>query len=141
LAAAVRAHRRRHRPGVEPLLSWRDRPGRDLCDRDRDACDAGVGAMRAPVDNEPREPPHNVELEQALLGGIFVSNAAFQHVSSFLRPEHFYEPLHGKLFEITAGLIAADKVANPVTLKDYLPPEIKKLKIGRLTVNQYLAHL
>jgi hypothetical protein len=61
--------------------------------------------------------------------------------SSFLGAQHFFEPLHGKLFEIAAGLIAGGKVANPVTLKAYLPAEIKKLKISGLSVYQYLARL
>jgi len=96
--------------------------------------------MRAPIE-PPRILPHNIELEMAMLGAIFTNNEAFHFVSSLLRPEHFYEPLHGKLFEIIAEFITAGKVANPVTIKAHLPPEIKKLKIGRLTIYQYLAHL
>jgi replicative DNA helicase len=65
----------------------------------------------------------------------------FGYVSSFLQPEHFCEPLHAKLFEIIADLITASKIANPITLKAYLPPDIKKLKIGGLTIYQYLARL
>jgi hypothetical protein len=96
--------------------------------------------MRSPTERPP-EPPHNIELEHALLGALFITNAVFQHVSSFLRPEHFYEPLHGKLFEISAELISAGKIANPITLKAHLPPELKKLKISGLTIYQYLARL
>jgi replicative DNA helicase len=41
-----------------------------------------------------REAPNNIEAEQALLGAILVNNDAFYRVSDFLKPEHFYEPLH-----------------------------------------------
>ena len=40
----------------------------------------------------PREPPHNFEAEQALLGAILVNNAAYQRVAEFLRREHFADP-------------------------------------------------
>jgi hypothetical protein len=98
-----------------------------------------VDFMRAPAD-PPREPPHNVELEQALLGAVLVDNRAFDKIT-FLQPDDFHEGLHGKLFGIIAELITGGKIANPVTLKDYLSPELKNLKIGRLSIYQYLARL
>ena len=39
-----------------------------------------------------REPPHNLEAEQALLGAILVNARAYEKVSEFLRPEHFADP-------------------------------------------------
>ena len=47
-----------------------------------------------------RAAPHNVEVEQALLGAIFVNNEAFYRVSDFLEPQHFFEPIHQKLFAV-----------------------------------------
>ena len=52
-----------------------------------------------------REPPHNFEAEQALLGSILVNNAAYQRVAEFLKGEHFADPVHGKLFDSLARLI------------------------------------
>ena len=49
-----------------------------------------------------REPPHNFEAEQALLGSILVNNAAYHRVAEFLKGEHFADPLHGKLFDALA---------------------------------------
>jgi replicative DNA helicase len=97
--------------------------------------------MRGPAEKEAREPPQNVELEQALLGAILTNNEAFGRVSPFLAAEHFYEPLHGRLFDIIAELVGAGKVANPVTLKTHLPDDIKKIKVGNLAVAQYVARL
>lgn len=42
-----------------------------------------------------REPPHNIEAEQALLGAILINNEAFHRVADFLKANHFFEPLHG----------------------------------------------
>src|SRR6476646_11689481 len=66
-----------------------------------------------------REPPHNFEAEQALLGAILVNNAAYQRVAEFLRPEHFADPLHGKLFDALSKLIERGQVVSPVSLKAY----------------------
>ncbi len=85
-----------------------------------------------------REAPNNIEAEQALLGAILVNNDAFYRVSDFLKPGHFYEPLHRKTYEVAAELIRMGKMANPVTLKTFLPAEEK---VGEMTVAQYLARL
>src|SRR5215207_10678545 len=85
-----------------------------------------------------RTAPHNIEVEQALLGAILVNNEAFYRVSDFLEPAHFFEPLHQKLFELAGSLIRAGKIATPVTLKTFLPAD---LDVAGLTVSQYLARL
>src|SRR5579871_2552223 len=85
-----------------------------------------------------RTAPHNIELEQALLGAILVNNEAFYRVSDFLEPRHFFEPIHQKLYEIAGSLIRVGKTATPVTLKTFLPPD---LDVAGLTASQYLARL
>jgi replicative DNA helicase len=67
-----------------------------------------------------REPPHNFEAEQALLGAILVNNAAYQRVAEFLKPEHFADPLHGKLFDALSRLIERGQVVSAMTLKTYV---------------------
>jgi hypothetical protein len=42
-----------------------------------------------------REPPHNIEAEQALLGAMLINNDAYHRVADFLKANHFFEPLHG----------------------------------------------
>ena len=85
-----------------------------------------------------RSAPHNIEAEQALIGAILVNNEAFYRVSDFLDPQHFYEPLHQKIYELAGNLIRAGKVATPITLKTFLPSDID---IGGLNISQYLARL
>ncbi|MEP4289011.1 MAG: DnaB-like helicase N-terminal domain-containing protein, partial [Nitratireductor sp.] len=94
-----------------------------------------LGAPETPL---YREPPHNIEAEQALLGAILVNNDAFYRVSDFLKPGHFFEPLHRKIFEVGGELIRMGKTANPVTMKTFLPAEEK---VGDMTVAHYLARL
>jgi replicative DNA helicase len=85
-----------------------------------------------------REPPNKIEAEQALLGAILVNNDAFYRVSDFLKPNHFYEPLHRRIYEIAAEFIRMGQIASPITIKTFLPAEEK---VGELTVAQYLARL
>src|SRR6187549_3872878 len=85
-----------------------------------------------------RTAPHNIEAEQALLGAILVNNEAFYRVSDFLEPHHFFEPVHQKIYDTARGLIRGNKVATPITLKTFLPPDVD---IAGLSVSQYLARL
>jgi replicative DNA helicase len=97
--------------------------------------------VRKPVEAAPpayRSAPHNIEAEQALLGAILVNNEALYRVSDFLEPEHFFEPIHRGIFQISRDLIRAGKIATPVTLKTFVDASID---IGGMTVGQYLARL
>jgi len=85
-----------------------------------------------------REPPHNFEAEQALLGAILVNNAAYQRVAEFLRPEHFADPLHGKLFDTLSRLIERGQVVSAMTLKTYVEQDEDMKAAGGAT---YLARL
>ena len=75
---------------------------------------------QAPPEPTFRMAPHNIEAEQALLGAILVNNDAFDRVSDFLEPKHFFEPIHRRIYEIAGGLIRAGKLATPITLKTFL---------------------
>ena len=67
--------------------------------------------------NAYRQPPSNLEAEQALLGAILVNNRAYEKVCEFLSPEHFFDPIHGEIYAACASAIEAGKQADPRTLK------------------------
>jgi replicative DNA helicase len=74
--------------------------------------------MRSPLYGiSQRTPPANLQAEQALLGAILSNNNAFDRVSDFLRPEHFADPVNGRVYEAAAALINAGRVADAITLK------------------------
>jgi replicative DNA helicase len=93
---------------------------------------------QAPPEPTFRTAPHNIEAEQALLGAVLVNNEAYYRVSDFLEPKHFFEPIHQRIFELAGGLVRANKLATPVTLKTFLPADVD---IAGLSLNQYLARL
>ena len=82
--------------------------------------------------------PHNDEAEQALLGALLVNNEKAHIVSGFLQPEHFFQPIHGRIFDAILKLVERGQMANPVTLKHYFENDEALADIGGA---QYLARL
>lgn len=95
------------------------------------------GKCGAPI--EFRQPPHNIEAEQALLGAILVNNEAMDRVAGFLEPQHFYDPIHQQIYEVAGKLIQAGKQATPITLRTFF--ENAEPIDDDLTVPQYLGRL
>lgn len=62
-----------------------------------------------------RVPPSSIQAEQALLGAIFANNKAMDRIG-LLRPEHFADPIHAKIFERCARRIEAGQIADPYSL-------------------------
>ena len=85
-----------------------------------------------------RTPPHNSETEQALLGAILVNNEAMHRIAGFLRPEHFFEAVHGRIFAAATKLIERGQIADPNTLKNFFEYDGALTDIGGA---QYLARL
>jgi replicative DNA helicase len=61
--------------------------------------------------------PHNVEAEAALLGALMIDNRLVEDVQLKLGSQHFFEPLHGRVYDAILMLIDRRMVATPVTLK------------------------
>jgi len=82
--------------------------------------------------------PHNIEAEQCLIGAIFINNDAFAAIKDRVAAEDFFEPINREIFNICGDLIRAGKLANPITVKTFFPPD---LMILNLTILEYLARL
>ncbi|MGI3168126.1 replicative DNA helicase [Pseudooceanicola sp. C21-150M6] len=61
--------------------------------------------------------PHSIEAEQQLLGALLTNNDTYDRIASIIGKDHFYEPVHGRIFEVAAAKIAKNALATPVTLK------------------------
>src|SRR6202012_4046507 len=64
-----------------------------------------------------RLPPSNVQAEQALLGALLANNRAYERISEFLAPEHFADPIHGRIYQAISRRVEAGQLADAVTLK------------------------
>ncbi len=62
--------------------------------------------------------PHNIEVEQALLAALFQTGAAYDAAAGILAPEHFFFPLHGRIYEALGRMIERGEKPSPVALRD-----------------------
>src|SRR3569833_1318485 len=64
-----------------------------------------------------RHVPYDIDVEQALLGAILADNRAMERASALIKPEHFYDPLHGRIFDTMSQMIErGGVVVTPLTL-------------------------
>ena len=85
-----------------------------------------------------RRMPANEEAEQALLGAILANNTALEKASDFLRPEHFYVPAHGRIYAAALRLAEQNRIADPISLKQYFETDNELEGVGGA---QYLTDL
>jgi replicative DNA helicase len=82
--------------------------------------------------------PHNVEAEAALLGALMIDNRIAEDVQIKLRPDHFHEPVHGRIYEAILRLVDKNMIANPVTLRPMFEGDAEMKELGGPA---YLAQL
>ena len=67
-----------------------------------------------------RVPPHSIEAEESLLGAMLLSKDAIAAAVESVRPEDFYKPAHGHLFEAIQSLYGQGEPVDPVTVAEEL---------------------
>ena len=74
--------------------------------------------------------PHNIEAEQQLLGAILTNNDVYDRIASLVKPEHFFDPVHQRIFERAAARIQKNALASPVTLKPFFEDDDGLKELG-----------
>ncbi|MET4100837.1 replicative DNA helicase [Roseovarius sp. MBR-78] len=74
--------------------------------------------------------PHSIEAEQQLLGAILTNNDIFDRVAAIIGPQHFYDPVHARIFETAAARINRNALASPVTLRAFLEEDEGLKELG-----------
>ena len=82
--------------------------------------------------------PANVEAEAALLGALMVDNRLVEDVQIRLKAHHFFEPLHGRIYDAVLRLTDKNMIANPVTLRPMFEADEAMREVGGPA---YLAQL
>jgi len=67
-----------------------------------------------------RVPPHNLDAERSVLGGVLLDNQSINELLELLKPEDFYRDAHRKIFEAMCALSGKSEPIDRVTLKDAL---------------------
>ncbi|WP_371818422.1 replicative DNA helicase [Polynucleobacter sp. MWH-P3-07-1] len=68
-------------------------------------------------------PPHSVEAEQSLLGGLLLDNTAWDRLGGVLTDQDFYRPEHALVFKVLARLIGENQPADVITVHDAVKAE------------------
>jgi replicative DNA helicase len=85
-----------------------------------------------------RVPPHSVEAEQAVLGGLMLDNSTWDTVADRLKAEDFYRRDHQLIFAAIAELAGRSEPSDAVTLAEFLERRSQGSETGGLV---YLATL
>ena len=86
-----------------------------------------------------RIPPHSIEAESSVLGGILLDNAAWDRVGDLLADGDFYRYEHRLIFGAIAALVNASKPADVITVFEHLQNQGKGEETGGLSYLNSLA--
>ncbi|WER47217.1 replicative DNA helicase [Cupriavidus sp. WKF15] len=99
--------------------------------------------MNAPVADPQLEslkvPPHSIEAEQSVLGGLLLDNSAWDRIADFIAEADFYRFDHRLIFQNIAKLISATKPADVITVYEMLQVAGKAEEVGGLAYLNSLA--
>jgi replicative DNA helicase len=86
-----------------------------------------------------RVPPHSIEAESSVLGGLLLDNAAWDRVGDLLTEGDFYRYEHRLIYAAMAGLINGSRPADVITVFDHLQSQGKAEETGGLAYLNALA--
>src|ERR1700722_4280808 len=99
--------------------------------------------MNAPAKDPQIEslkvPPHSIEAEQSVLGGLLLDNSAWDRVADFLHESDFYRFDHRLIFQHIGKLIAMTRPADVITVFESLQVAGKSDDVGGLAYLNALA--
>lgn len=75
-------------------------------------------------------PPHSLEAEQSVLGGLLLDNEAFDKIADLVSAEDFYRHDHRVIYRQISALIEQGKPADVITLSEALESSGQLLHVG-----------
>ncbi|CAM3733237.1 replicative DNA helicase [Bordetella sputigena] len=87
-----------------------------------------------------RVPPHSIEAEQSVLGGLLLDNAAWDRIADVLIEEDFYRHDHRLIWQHIARLIGLARPADVITVHESLVSAGKSEDVGGIAYLNSLAH-
>ncbi len=86
-----------------------------------------------------RVPPHSIEAEQSVLGGLLLDNQAWERVADILAESNFYRDDHRRIYRHIGKLIEKNRPADMVTVFESIEQSEDKDKTGGLAYLGALA--
>ena len=87
-----------------------------------------------------RVPPHNIEAEQAVLGGLLLDNLAWDKIGDLVTESDFYRDDHRKIYRAILALIEKGRPADLLTLSEELTLRGEMESVGGLAYLGAMAH-
>ena len=84
-----------------------------------------------------RVPPHSIEAEQSVLGGLLLDNTAWERIGDIVAVDDFYRDDHRRIFRHIAKLIEQNRPADVVTVAESIDSSEDKEKTGGITYLGY----
>jgi replicative DNA helicase len=85
-----------------------------------------------------RVPPHSIEAEQSVLGGLLLDNQAFDKIADVVAADDFYRDEHRRIYLHIQRLIERSKPADVLTVSDSIEASEDKERVGGIA---YLSEL
>ncbi len=86
-----------------------------------------------------RVPPHSIESEQSVLGGLLLDNAAWDRIADSINAEDFYRYDHRLIFQTIVKLISASRPADVITVFEALNALGRAEEVGGISYLNALA--
>ncbi len=86
-----------------------------------------------------RIPPHSIEAEQSVLGGLLLDNSAYDRIADFVGGEDFYRYDHRLIFQHIVKLVNGSRPADVITVFESLSSAGKAEEVGGLSYLNALA--
>jgi len=83
--------------------------------------------------------PNNIEVEQKILGGIIIDNNAFENVFKIIKPKHFFDWKHGKIFEAMVALNESDIPIDYISLYEFF--KTNKIQISATDISSITSEV
>ncbi len=90
------------------------------------------------INKNPNLMPQNLEAEQSLIGSILFDNKVLEELSLSFNSNYFFDPIHSSIYEAIVSLIEKGRLADPLTLKNYLNDNKHNIDID---IEKYLIDL
>ncbi|MFC1823893.1 replicative DNA helicase [Thermodesulfobacteriota bacterium] len=90
------------------------------------------------IESPVKVPPHSIDAEQSVLGGILINNDAMNRIMDIMAADDFYREAHIHLFEGMIELYNNNEPIDFITLSQYLTSKDRLEKVGG---TEYLASL
>lgn len=96
-----------------------------------------MSTVRSISEDRHRPLPADLDTEIGLLGTVLLYNNAMAKVAGMVDADDFFEEIHKRIWDVADEMVAAGRLANPLTMRPYLGD----ITVNNLPIGKYLALL